>query len=78
MDEKREYTKWSPGNQFCFPGDGFAYSIAQNLQTFRVPESEVVPCLDGSKRHGNPVIDNLITLDINERNRVDQSRKRRN
>lgn len=70
MDEKRASTKWSPGNQFCFIGDGYAYSVDRQLRHFRIPEKEVIPLLAGSKKHGNPLIDNLITMDINQRNKA--------
>jgi len=55
---------WSPGGQFYFL-DGYAYSVDKYLRTFRVPEKEII--LDGSKKHGNQTIDNLITIDITQR-----------
>ena len=67
MELREQPTKWSPGNQFCFLGDGYAYSVDQQLRTFRILERGIISLLDGSKKHGNPVIDNLITLDINQR-----------
>jgi len=70
MEDKQTPTRWSPGNQFCFPRDGYAYSVDQQLSTIRIPEKEIIPLLDGSKTHDLPVINNLITFDIDERNRV--------
>jgi len=67
MEEKQSAISWSPGNQFCFVGDGYAYSVDHQLRTFGIPEKEIVPFLDGSRKHGNPIIDNLITLDIKDR-----------
>ena len=68
MKLKQSPMRWSPGNQFCFTGDGYTYSVDQQLRTFRIPEKEIISLIDGSRKHGNPVIDNLITLDINQRN----------
>ena len=67
MEEKQAPIKFSPGNQFCFPGDDYAYSVDRQLRSFKVSEREILPLLDGSRKHGNPVIDNLITMDFNQR-----------
>lgn len=74
MDMKEKPTRWSPGNQFCFV-DGYAYSVDQQLNSIRIPEKEIAPLLDGSRKHDLPVINNLITFDINERNRIIKARR---
>ena len=61
-------TRWSPGNQFCFI-DGYAYSVDNRLQVFRLPEKDILPYLDGKARHPSATIDNLITLDIIQRSK---------
>jgi len=59
---------WSPGNQFCFV-DGWAWSSDPDLRQFYVPVEKLLPCLDGTQKYGNPTVDNLITMDNNQRSR---------
>ena len=67
MISKKKEAYWSEGGQIYFC-DGNAYSIDPNLKTVCIgSEADILKALKETKSLGNPAIDNILRLELNNR-----------
>lgn len=68
---------WSEGGQI-FYCDGLAYGLSPKLRTICIgSEADILKAFKEHKSMGNPIIDNILTMDINNRGKSPQTRTRR-
>ncbi len=68
---------WSPGGQIYFTG-GQAYGVNSKLQTFIMgTEKELQEVLKSGKSFKNPLLDNIMVTDVNNRGSTTQVARRR-
>ncbi len=59
--------RWSEGNQVLFLG-GKAFGVSPHLKTICIgDEKDILTALEDKKSTGNDIIDNILTLEMNNR-----------
>jgi len=70
----RDY--WSEGGQIFFHHSAAWSTKLDGSPCCLGTEDDVLKALDENKRTGNPVIDNILTIEINSRNRPEPVQRR--
>lgn len=70
MTEHHDY--WSPGGQIYFTG-GLSYGVNSKCQTFIMgDEKNIQEAIQTGKSFKNPLLDNIMITDVNNRGRTTQ------